>query len=72
MSKGTLRQPENWVLLDPEEWPRYGLARTEIDRGAHPVIAAINRIAESAAGILGPLFWAALVALFIWAEISAA
>jgi hypothetical protein len=70
MSRGRIRQPATWVFLDPENWPRCGPAYTQIDPDAHPVIAAINRIAASVAQILGPLLWAAIIVLLIWAEIS--
>jgi hypothetical protein len=36
----------------------------------HPAIAEINYLAGELAEILGPMFWAALIVLFIWAEMS--
>jgi len=40
----------------------------EIDPTKHPIIAAINRIAGLLVEILGPMFWAALIVLFVWSE----
>ena len=37
----------------------------------HPVIARINIVAAHLTGILGPMFWAALIIGFFWAELFA-
>lgn len=48
-----------------------GLSWTEVDPGKHPIIAKINLLAGQLLEILGPIFWAALILLFFWAELSA-
>jgi hypothetical protein len=35
----------------------------------HPVIAGINKVATQLTEILGPMFWAALIVGFFWAEL---
>jgi len=42
----------------------------EIYLADHPVIAGVHRVAEELVDILGPMFWAALIVLLLWAEIS--
>ena len=37
----------------------------------HPVIAGINIVAAQLTEILGPMFWAALIVGFFWAELFA-
>ena len=37
----------------------------------HPLIGKINLVAAWLVEILGPMFWAALIVLFVWAELSA-
>jgi hypothetical protein len=39
--------------------------------GRHPLIGKINLAAAWFAGILGPMCWAALIILFVSAELSA-
>ena len=34
----------------------------------HPVIATVNTIATALVDVLGPMFWAALIVLFLVAE----
>jgi hypothetical protein len=36
----------------------------------HPVIATANIVAAALVDILGPMFWAALIVLFVVAELS--
>lgn len=36
----------------------------------HPLIGKINLVAAWLVEILGPMFWAALIVLFVWAELS--
>ena len=43
----------------------------EIDYGEHPAIEALNRICAELMILLGPMLWAALIVLFIWAEFFA-
>jgi hypothetical protein len=43
-----------------------------IDPGAHPVVAELHDIAGRLVEILGPMFWAALIALFLWAAANKA
>jgi len=37
----------------------------------HPLIGKINLVAAWLVEILGPMFWAALIVLFAWTELSA-
>ena len=39
-----------------------------IDFTNHPAIGAINAVAEELVVILGPLFWAALIDLWLYAQ----
>jgi hypothetical protein len=43
----------------------------EIDFGDHPVVAALYRICAELMILVGPMLWAALIVLFIWAEFFA-
>ena len=61
---------QNWVSFDPERWPRRTPVWAGVDPKAHPLIAAINRIAAPAADALGPLLWAILILLFVWTQIA--
>jgi hypothetical protein len=56
--------------LDSEQWPRGPLEWADIDADEHPIIDAINRIAILVAEALGPVLWAILILLFIWAELA--
>ncbi len=41
----------------------------EVYFAAHPGFAAINRVADLAMETLGPMMWAALIVMSLWAEI---
>ena len=70
MAKSIRPAPAIFDMRDPEQWPRRMPGWADVDIDAHPVIAAINHLAAAAAEIIGPLLWAALIVLFLWAEIS--
>jgi hypothetical protein len=53
---------------EPEELPASAEHPYEIDFGDHPGIAALNRICAELMIVVGPMLWAALMVLFIWAE----
>jgi hypothetical protein len=55
---------------EPEELPASAEHPHEIDFGDHPGIAALNRICAELMMLVGPMLWAALIVLFIWAEFS--
>jgi hypothetical protein len=71
VSRRTAQHAWTWPAIDPDPLPRRAPAWREIDPAEHPIIAQINRIAGSAAEILGPVLWAVLILLLLWAEISA-
>lgn len=56
--------------LEPIQFHTIDPSWTEIDPGKHPVIAEINRVAGLLLEILGPMFWAALILLSLWAELG--
>src|SRR5215216_4108890 len=65
-------QSESQSLIAPAaeaEWPS-GEAPTwrGFDPDEHPAIAELHDIAGRLVEIIGPMFWAALIALFLWAE----
>jgi hypothetical protein len=60
----------NQVFAAGSEAPSLVQGVFAIDQVTHPVIAAVNLIAAVAAEILGPLCWAALIAMFVIAELS--
>ena len=43
----------------------------KIDDGEHPAVEALNRICAELMILLGPMLWASLIVLFIWAEFFA-
>ena len=51
-----------------EELPVSAEQLREVDYGGHPAIEAINRICTELMILVGPMLWAALMVLFIWAE----
>jgi hypothetical protein len=58
-----------WVQAEPPVLP---VQRTlQLYFATHPLIGKINLAAAWFAGILGPLCWAALIILFVSAELSA-
>ena len=54
-----------------EDLPTSAERLREIDYGEHPAIEALNRICAELMILLGPMLWAALIVLFIWAEFFA-
>ena len=55
---------------------REGLTATaerprEIDFSGHPGTVALNRICTELMILIGPMLWAALIVLFLWAEFLA-
>ena len=69
MAKAIRPAPAIFDMREPERWPRPMPDWADLDADAHPVIAAINRFAAAAAEVVGPLLWAALIVLFLWAEL---
>ena len=59
------RYPESEELLGSPKHPR------EIDFSDHPGLAALHRICAELMMFIGPLLWAGLIVLFIWAEFLA-
>jgi hypothetical protein len=53
------------------ELPVSGEQLREIDYGEHLAIEVLNRICAELMIFLGPMLWAALIVLFIWAELFA-
>ena len=53
-------EPE-WLSREVPTWRGF-------DPGEHPAIAELHDIAGRLVEIIGPMFWAALIALFLWAE----
>jgi hypothetical protein len=43
----------------------------EVDLTAHPAIALLYAVVGAAVELLGPMFWAALIVLFVQAELRA-
>jgi hypothetical protein len=54
--------PQSEELPGSAEHPR------EIDFTDHPGLAALHRICAELMMFIGPMLWAALIVLFIWAE----
>jgi len=54
-----------------EELPASAEQLREVDYGKHPAIEALNRICAELMILVGPMLWAALIVLFIWAEFFA-
>ena len=58
-----------WVTADTEQLPLPVERARQLYFAEHPVIAAINRIAGSLMDSIGPMLWAALILMSLWAEI---
>jgi len=55
--------------MHPESFPLPTSGPCEIDFSDQPVVAVLYQISGVLMEILGPMFWAALIALFIQAEL---
>jgi hypothetical protein len=55
--------------IDPESFPLPTSGVREVDLSDQPVIALLYAISAVLMEILGPMFWAALILLFIHAEL---
>ena len=60
-----------FLYPEPEELPVSASHPREIDFSDHPGIAALHRICAALMILIGPMLWAALIVLFIWAEFFA-
>ncbi|MGH7092738.1 MAG: hypothetical protein ACREFB_04300 [Stellaceae bacterium] len=60
----------NTLWPEPIQFHAIDLSGTEIDPDKHPIIAEINLLAGLLLETLGPAFWAALILLSLWAELS--
>jgi hypothetical protein len=65
------QQSPDGPASDRERLPLGAPIWREIDPARHPIIAEANRIAGAAAEILGPMAWAAVILLLVWAEFLA-
>ena len=57
-------------LHDEQHLRPYRPTATGVDPEKHPIVAMINVLAARAVVVLGPMLWAALVALWTLAEFS--
>jgi hypothetical protein len=69
MDQNRDRYPDT-LWPEPSEFHTIDLGWVEIDCGKHPLIAKINLLAGALLEIIGPMFWAALILLTLWAELS--
>ena len=58
-----------WISADTEQFPLLPERARQLYLAEHPVIAAINLIAASMMVSIGPMLWAVLVLMTLWAEI---
>ena len=58
----------NWTEAEQQLVPAQRTLQLYLAK--HPVIAKINLAAAWLTEILGPMFWAALIIGFVWAELS--
>jgi hypothetical protein len=65
--------PPEWhsFILNLKELPRSAEQPREIDFADHPGLAALHRICAQLMMFIGPVLWAALIVLFVWAEFFA-
>ena len=61
-----------WAAADTEQFPLSPERARQLYFAEHPVIAAINRISLSLMESIGPMLWAALILMSLWAEIVVA
>ncbi len=54
--------PKPWPSLTQTSWDRY--------YADHPAVAQIHLAAASLIETLGPMFWAALIVLFLWGQVA--
>ena len=58
-----------WISADTEQFPLSPERARQLYMAEHPVIAAINLIAASLMESVGPMLWAVLVLMTLWAEV---
>ena len=58
-----------WISADTEQFPLSPERARQLYLAEHPVIAAINLISESLMESIGPMLWAVLILMALWAEI---
>jgi hypothetical protein len=58
-----------WVSADTEQFPLSPERVRQLYFAEHPAIAAINLISGSLMDSIGPMLWAALILMSLWAEI---
>ena len=58
-----------WVSADTEQFPLSPERARQLYLAQHPVIAVINLISGSLMESIGPMLWAALILISLWAEI---
>jgi hypothetical protein len=58
-----------WISADTEQFPLSPERARQLYFAEHPVIAAINLIGASLMEGIGPMLWAALILMSLWAEI---
>ena len=58
-----------WASADTEQFPLSPERARQLYLAEHPVIAAITRVSGSLMESIGPMLWAALILMSVWAEI---
>jgi len=58
-----------WVSADTEQFPLSPERARQLYFAEHPAIAVINLISGSLMESIGPMPWAALILMSLWAEI---
>ena len=58
-----------WASSDTEQFPLSPERVQQLYLAEHPVIAAINLTAGSLMESIGPMLWATLILMFLWAQI---
>ena len=61
-----------WVSADTEQFPLSPERARQLYFAEHPVIGSINLISASLMESIGPMLWAALVLMCLWAELFVA
>ena len=57
-----------WVSADTEQFPLSPERARQLYLAEHRVIAGINRVSGSLMESIGPMLWAALILISVWAE----
>ena len=68
MSRNRDRYPDT-LWPEPSQFRTIDLGWMEIDGGKYPLIAKVNLVAGALLETIGPMFWAALILLTLWAEL---